>query len=140
MPQPLSRDLRKRLVEAVEAGATCHAAAGRFAVSVSCVIKLLQRWRKKGTFEPKQIGGYRQLALAPHEALVRALVKEQPDLTLPELRAELAREGVQVGRSSVWRFLEARAITLKKSRSTPPSRTGRTSRQRAKRGAPISQG
>jgi len=140
MPQPLSLDLRKRLVEAVEAGATCHAAAGRFAVSVSCVIKLLQRWRKKGTLEPKQIGGYRQLALAPHEALVQALVKEQPDLTLPELCAGLAREGVRVGRSSVWRFLEARAITLKKSRSTPPSRTGRTSRQRAKRGVPISQG
>jgi len=135
MPQPLSLDLRKRLVEAVEAGATCHAAAERFAVSVSCVIKLLQRWRRKGTLKAKQIGGYRQLTLAPHEALVRVLLQEQPDLTLPELRAELAREGVQVGR-----FLEARAITLKKSRSTPPSRTGRTSRPRAKRGAPSSQG
>lgn len=140
MPQPLSLDLRKRLVEAVEAGATCHATAERFAVSVSCVIKLLQRWRQKGTLEPKQIGGYRQLALSPHAELVRSLLKAQPDLTLPELRAELAREGVQVGRSSVWRFLEARAITLKKSRSAPPSRTGRTSRRRAKRGAPISQG
>jgi transposase len=140
MPQPLSLDLRRRLVEAVEAGATCHAAAERFAVSVSCVVKLLQRWRKKGTLKPKQIGGYRQLALTAHEELVRALLRSQPDLTLPELCAELAREGIQVGRSSVWRFLEARAITLKKSRSAPPSRTGRTSRRRAKRGAPLSQG
>jgi transposase len=40
-------------------------------VSVSCVIKLLQRWRKKGTLKPKQIGGYRPLALTPHEELVR---------------------------------------------------------------------
>jgi putative transposase len=131
-------DLRKRLVEAVETGATCHAAAQRFAVSVSCVVKLLQLWREKGSLEPRQIGGYRPLALAPHEELVRALVKAQPDLTLPELCAVLAREGIQVGRSSVWRFLEARAITLKKSRSGPPSRTGRTSRPPAQRGAPVS--
>jgi len=139
MPHPFSKDLRERLVRAVEGGATCQAVARRFAVSASSVIKLMQRWRGTGTLEPKQIGGYRDHALATHEELVRALVKAQPDLTLVELSAALAKEGVQVGRSSVWRFLLARGITLKKSRSTPPSRVGQTSPRRAKRGALTSQ-
>ena len=47
-------------------------------------------------------------------------------MTLEELREALAQEGVQVGRSSVDRFLKARMLTLKKSRSMPASKIART--------------
>src|SRR5438876_2876999 len=39
MPAPLSRDLRERIVEAVEGGSSMRAAAARFAVSPSSAIK-----------------------------------------------------------------------------------------------------
>jgi putative transposase len=135
MARPYSEDLRARLVEAVEAGATRQATARRFGVSVSCVVKLVQRWRRSGTLAPGQLGGWKKPALAAHEDRVRALVTKRPDSTLDELRAALARENVRVSRWAVWRFLLALGLTRKKRRSMPPSGTAPTSRRRAKPGA-----
>jgi len=119
-------DLRQRIAEAVEGGESRNAAAERFAVSASAVIKLMQRFQATGSIEPGQMGGWKEHALAEHEAVVRALIAAGPDQTLEELRDALAETGIYVGRSSVDRFLKARGLTLKKSRSTPQSRTGRT--------------
>ena len=138
MAGPLSKDLRERIVETVESGASRRSAAGRFRVSVSCVIKLMQRWRKTGSVDPGQMGGWKDYALADHEAVVRVLIAEHPDLTLEELRDELAKQGIQVGRSSIDRFLKARKLTLKKSRSALPSRAERTWRRRARPGGRAS--
>jgi transposase len=138
MAKPLSKDLRERIVEAVKRGESRRSAAERFRVSVSCVIKLVQRWHRTGSIDPGQMGGWKDYALADHEAVVRALLAERPDLTLEELRDALVEKGIRVGRSSVDRFLKARALTLKKSRSTPPNRGGRTWRRRARLGASAS--
>jgi transposase len=135
MARPYSEDLRERMVADVAAGASCRATAGKFAVSISCVIKLVQRWRRTGTLAPGQMGGWKEHSLAAHEALVRRLVAAQPDRTLDELREALAREGVAVGRSAVWRFLRRCELTLKKRRSTPPSRAAPMSPRRASPGA-----
>jgi transposase len=138
MAGPLSRDLRERIVRTVEGGESRRSAAGRFRVSVSCVIKLMQRWRKTGSVDPGQMGGWKDYALAEHEAVVRALIADRPDLTLEELRDALAEQGIRVGRSSVDRFLKAQKLTFKKSRSTRPSRAGRTWRPGVKPGARAS--
>ena len=138
MAKPLSEDLRKRVVAAVEGGASRRAAAQQFAMSVSCVIKLMQRWERTGSVAPGQMGGWKPHALAAHEATVQALISERPDLTLEELRDALAELGITVGRSSVDRFLKARQVTLKKSRSVPPSKAGQTWRPRARLGASAS--
>jgi|SRR5690242_1728037 len=140
MARPLSKDLRERIVGAVESGASRRSAAGRFRVSVSCVVKLMQRWRETGSVDPGQMGGWKDYALADHEAVVRALIAECPDLTLEELRAALAREGIRVGRSSIDRFLKARGLTFKKSRSALPSRADRMWLRRARLGASSSRG
>ncbi len=78
------------------------------AVSVSCAIKLLQRWRRTGSVAPDP-RGRKPYALADHEGLVRELVAARPDMTLDELHEELGRRGIRVGRSSIGRFLLARA-------------------------------
>ena len=135
MGRPYSKDLRARLVEAVEAGASRQATARRFGVSPSCVIKLVARWRRTGTLAPAQFGGWMKHALAAHEARVRALVAERPDSTLDELRAALARESIHVSRWAVWRFLRACGLTLKERRSMPPNRSAPTLRRRATPGA-----
>jgi transposase len=134
MGRPYSEDLRIRIVGAVKAGASCSAAARQFGISPSCAIKLLQRWRRTGSVAPAP-RGKKPYALADDEGLVRELVASRADMTLDELHEELVRRGIQVGRSSIGRFLLARGLTLKKSRFMPPSSNGRMSRLRGRFGA-----
>jgi transposase len=137
MARPLSLDLRERIIGAVAGGLSRRAAAERFQTSVSCVIKLVQRWQETGSAAPAPMGGYKEYALAEHEGLVRQLYEAQPDLTLDELHARLAAAQVKVGRTSIYRFLKALGLTRKKRRSAPQNRTGRMSRRRALSGARI---
>jgi hypothetical protein len=60
MPAPLSRDLRARIVEAVEGGSSMRGAAARFAVSPSSAIKLMARVRATGSLAPARYGGHRR--------------------------------------------------------------------------------
>ena len=53
MPKSYSSDLRERVIEAVEMGASRHEAAERFDVSVSSAVKWLQRWRESRSAAPK---------------------------------------------------------------------------------------
>jgi transposase len=53
--------------------------------------------RETGSVSPAKFGGYKGYALAAHEELVKQLVAEQPDITLAELKALLAKEKVTVG-------------------------------------------
>ena len=133
MGRPYSEDLRSRIVAAVAGGLSRNAAAGQFAVSVSCVVKLMQRLRRTGSIAPAP-RGKKPYALAGHEAVVRELVATQPDLTLDELTQTLAARGIRVGRSSVNRFVHACGLTFKKSRFTLPSSNGRTLQPRARLG------
>ena len=93
MARPYSVDLRERVVRAVEAGASRRAAAAKFEVSISFVVKLMQRWRQRGTIQPDRIGGWKQSPLAAHGERLRALLAAEPDLTIAELRTRLAAEG-----------------------------------------------
>jgi transposase len=131
MARPYSVDLRERVVRAVENGASRRATAAKFEVSISFVVKLLQRWRRCGTVQPERIGGWKQSTLAAHGERVRALVAAEPDRTIVELRQRLAADGIAVSRSALGRFLLAHGLTRKKRPGTPPSRTVRTSPRRA---------
>jgi transposase len=127
MARPYWVDLRERVVRAVEGGASRRATAAKFEVSISFVVKLMQRWRQRGTVEPDRIGGAKRAALAAHGWRVRALVAAEPDLTIAELRHRLAAEGIAVSRSGLGRFLIATGLTRKKRPGTPPSGTARMS-------------
>jgi transposase len=120
-------DLRERMVRAVEAGASRRATAAKFAVSPSCVVKLLQRWRRQGTLEPDPPGGGRRAKLADQAERVDALLAATPDITIAELKARLAADGIEVSPSAISRFLKACGLTRKKRPRTPPSRTARMS-------------
>ncbi len=139
MAAPLSLDIRKRIVAAVEGGTSCRAAAARFAVSESAVIKLIRRWEQTGSLEPGQMGGHRPVILAEHDELVRELIAAHPDQTLDELLDRLVARGVVVGRTSVHRYLSAIGLTRKKRRSMLPSKTGLTSRPHERLGATTRQ-
>lgn len=115
MAKPYSQDLRDRMVEAVVSGQSRHEVARRFAVSPSCVIKLMQRFEDSGDSRPGNFGGHKPYALAEHEDKVRALLAAQPDLTITELWNRLTAQGIEVGRSAVDRFLRHLKLTYKKN-------------------------
>lgn len=114
MPKAYSGDLRERVIEAVETGASRREAAERFEVSVSSAVKWLQRWRERKSAAPKPRGG----GIFPLEEFateILALVAERPDLTLVETVAALRKRRIKTSRSSLWRFLDRHNITFKKS-------------------------
>ena len=57
MAKALSVDLRRRVVDAVDAGGSCRSAAARFGVSVSSAIRWVARDRERGDLEPDKRGG-----------------------------------------------------------------------------------
>ena len=126
MPKSYSGDLRERVIEAVEFGASQREAAERFEVSVSSAVKWLQRWRESGSAAPKPRGGSAS-PLEKHKARVLAVIAGQPDLTLVETVTELRKQRIRTSRSSLWRFLDRHGITFKKkpaSCGTVASRCG----------------
>jgi transposase len=109
-----------------------------FEVSVSFVIRLVQRWRATGSAKVRGTGGRSRHRLEPHGELVDRLLATRRDTTLEELREALDREGVAISRSAVDRYLTSRGLTRKKRRATPPSRSARTLPPPAPSGASAS--
>ena len=107
------RDLRERVITAVETGASRREAAERFEVSVASAVKWLQRWYQQRSAAPKPRGG----SVSPLEEFaveILDLIAQRPDLTLVETVAELRKRRIKTSRSSLWRFLDRHNITLKK--------------------------
>lgn len=123
MSKPYSLDLRKRVVAAVEGGLSRRQAAALFDVGVSTVIRWTRRARESGSAAAKPMGGDRRSLLvgAPRLWLLERVAAE-PDLTLEEVRDELAERGIVVGYGTVWRFFEREAITVKKKRARSRAR------------------
>ncbi len=113
MSKPYSSDLRERVVEFVEAGASRHEAAERFEVSVSSAIRWMQRLVRFGNVAAKPGGGSIS-PLEAHAPWLLKLIAEHPDLTLDEIVAAMHRHGVAGSRSAVWRFFDRHKISVKK--------------------------
>lgn len=115
MTAPLSQDLRKRLVRAVEEGSSARAAAARFEVSASAAIKLVRRVRETGRMAPARIGGYRKPLLAGQEGLLRELTVTRKGITLAEIRDTLLERGIAPGSlTTIWSTLRRLGLTHKK--------------------------
>ena len=128
MPRPYSDDLRRRAIEAVEAGASRREAAERFDMSPSTVINWMRQWREDGSAAAKPSGG----SVSPLEKYAKwflSLVAKQPDLTLDEVVVAMAKRGIAGGRSAVSRFYIRHNITFKKK----PARHGARPRGRGPR-------
>lgn len=123
MPKAYSQDLRDRVIRSVDGGTSRRATAVKFEVSVSFVIRLVHQWRTSGSSRVRGTGACPVHRLQTHGALVDRLLGEQRDMTLDELRAALAREGVTVSRSAVDRYLTSRGLTRKKRQAMPQNKS-----------------
>jgi transposase len=125
MSKPYSDDLRLRAVAAVGSGLSRRQAAEDFSVGASSVIRWSEQHRLTGSVSAKPMGGSRgsRIAGADRQWLL-ARISAQPDLTLEEMRRELAEQrGLVVGYGSVWRFCDREKRTYKKNTARHPARS-----------------
>lgn len=114
MGKPYSEDLRRSVVQAIEAGHSYEEVADLCGVSVSSVSRFVTRWRRTGGVSAAKFGGYKGYALAPHKDRIAQWVAARPDLTLCELQARLAKEKVAVSQTAIFRFLRHLGFAFKK--------------------------
>lgn len=117
MGKAYSQDLRDRVMAARDRGIETKEVADLFHVSPSWVRRVMQRRREHGETRPRPRGGVTVVKVDLRR--LRELVAEQPDATVSELHARL---GNACGASAVDMALRRLQLTLKKRRSTLPSR------------------
>lgn len=125
MSKALSLDLRHRVVAAVrDEGLSHRAAAARFRVSAASISRWRALERRSGSLRPGPLGGDRRSGVieAHAETILRVLQKRR-DMTVEELRAELASRGLRFGYGTLWRFFARHKLTRKKRPRMPLSRT-----------------
>lgn len=89
MPNPLSLDMRKRIIEAKLRGDTEDVIAREKEVSRSTVTKLWALYRETGSYEPRPNPNGRKPALSQQDLdKIANKIAEQPDITLQELIEE----------------------------------------------------
>ena len=124
MGQPLSMDLRRRLLAAIDEGMSCRSAASRFGVAPSTAIRWLGQRRETGGFAPKPQGGdMRSRMVEDRRDDILALWEARKDISLEELRAGLLEIGLTVSVAGLHRFFARRGMTRKKRLAMLSSRT-----------------
>ena len=114
MPKPYSADLRARVIEDVQAGASRREAANDYGISPSVVIIWVQRFEETGSAAPKPSGG----SISPLEAhadFLLSLIRDKSDMTLEEIVTAMRKRRIAGSRSAVWRFFARRNISFKKN-------------------------
>ena len=118
--------VRRRIVELYEQDYSTTEIAEVFGVCESGVRRVRQRLRERGTLDPLPRTCGRKPMMTPEvERRVREHVATQPDATREEIRSAL---GLTVSLQSISKWFKRLGLPLKKSRCTPTSRIGPTSR------------
>lgn len=131
MAKSLSEDLRARVIAAVEGGLSRRAAAARFGIAAASAVRWVREWRETGTARARQQGGDRRShRIEAYRDIILTAIENQVDITLVELTALLReKHGVSFAASTVWRFLDRHAVTVKKNSAR--QRAGAARRRRA---------
>lgn len=110
---PYSLDLRERVAAAVDfREGSQRQIARRFRVSLSFIVRLLQRRRQTGTLAPKPHGGGPKPALSrSDQQRLRRLVRKQNDATLKQLKQQGSFDCTL---ATIWNTLRRLGLTYKK--------------------------
>ena len=124
MPAPLSKDIRRRIIEAREQGDSIRKIAREKNVGVNTVVRLLALYRENGSYEPRPLNNGRKPRLdAQTLERVRKRIEEQPDIALHELKEEFSLPmSVQALCKTINNKL---GLRRKKKRHTQRNSTGR---------------
>jgi transposase len=130
--------VRRRIIELFQSGLEGDDVAEIMACSPAAARRIWQRYREEGLVGPRpHAGGHTpKLGDEQKKQVLAELVAQKPDAFCRELADDLhARTGVRVCRQTIGSWLARLGLTRKKSRSTPPSSSARTSRRSATRGS-----
>jgi transposase len=123
MARGYSKDLRERAVAMVEEGESRREVARLLKLAPSTAVRWLDRWEREGSVAARPGTGHSRSPLKVYEKWLLELVRQEPDLTLEEIRDRLCqKKKLAVATSSVWRFYDRHKITFKKKSCTRPSR------------------
>jgi len=138
MARAYSDDLRCKFLAAYERGdGSLRELSVRFGVSLPYAKKIRQQLLRSGKMErePQPRYGPVSRVTAVAEAWLQDQVRATPDATLAELRQRLwDQRQIAISRSHLARVLHRMQLRLKKSRSTPPSKTPKKGAASARRG------
>ena len=127
--------IRDRVLAFYDEGLKTRQIAANLRISPAYCRRVKQH---RGRPRPKNGGGRYKLDEAACQRLC-AFVEDAPDATLAELQQRLLDElRIRISSGALWNTLRRLKLTLKKSRSSPWSRTGRTSSKRGRRSSRIS--
>jgi transposase len=130
MARAYSDDLREKVLSAYASGkGTLRELAERFDVSYGWVAKMHAMELASGS---RQRVPQRRRPSAVDTEQVRRLVRQKPDIVLRELQQEMLQAGQRISIAQLWRTLKRLGLVLKKSRSTPPSGTPKSTAGGAK--------
>lgn len=128
MARAYGNDLRERVLDAADTGASARSVAARFGVGVATAIVWIRRARETGERTARRQGHPRGSRLDAHEAFIVAMIEADKDITLNEMVARLNDElSVVISRSGLSVWLRRRGWTYKKSPRMHWSRIAPTS-------------
>ena len=117
-------EFRKAVAAAYDASGSSIEVAEQFHCSEAWVRRLIQRRREDGTLAPRPLRPPDNRKIKEKElSELSRLIEESPDMTLQELAHRLEQK---VSIATVHRATKRLKLSLKKSRSTRRSRSGRT--------------
>ena len=121
MPAPLSKDLRKRIVEARKKGDTVAKIAREKNVCTSTINKLMALYRETGEYTPRPLNNGRKPRLTKEQLeAVTARIIEQPDIGLEELITEML---LPLCQSALCRIINNK-LGLRRKKNGSRGRTG----------------
>jgi transposase len=104
--RPYSKDLRIRVLAAVDGGAPREEVAKTFSVSMPSIKRWLKRRRETGDVSPKPIPGRTPLKGAALKERLPEHLQENPDLTLEEHREAFEEQsGMKVSTATISRAI-----------------------------------
>ena len=103
MGKAYSDDLRCRAVGAMAAGRSCREVGAACDVAPSTAGNWWRRYRRERSHAERPMGGDGRSKLLEQADWIGERLAAMPELTLSEVRSELAGRGVQVSYASVWR-------------------------------------
>ena len=110
-----SEDLRRKIIEAIERGASKAGAARLFGVSLSSVKRYARMVQEGRSLAPRKGSGRPPKINTTAEKLVEEDVKERPAATVSDRRRFLERlMGEPLSDSSIWRLLKRLGFSRKK--------------------------
>jgi transposase len=126
MGKPYSDDLRVRVVALMAGGRTCREAGAIFGVAPSTAGNWYRRYQQTSGYSALPMGGDHRSKLTAEASWISERLSAVAELTLSEVRGDLADRGIEVSYASVWRTVRKLGLRFKKERSTPASRTAST--------------